>query len=427
MRRAPSAGSDGQTALPFADADSGSTARATSPSQGLVRHRDPLRARLEALEKEHRRLLSAIGRKKERLATNEAAAERAGAALREQLAELRGQATQLSHQIRALFDNFLNRPKSKLKPRQRRQIQTLLRGLEEDMLLPAGDESLSDVFESGGYFDEDGEFIDDPFGADSEAGAAGLPAGGYSAPKPDGNKQAALKALFRKLALKLHPDHAANEEERERRTELFQEVTRAYECGDVARLLEIEQRWGLATALEAEAHLEARSAHLTQANSELRRQLRQLQKEDREVQDCTAGAVSEAGEFEPKPEVEQALDELKQHLASLQLIHGHCVAYDTGKLSFEAFLVGPTPTDPDADALSPELEELLAGLTAGQRRALDDLLDQVAHAVQAGDDILGFHAPNSRKAGANQPKKKTKAKSSPRKGSQQGPHGGGRR
>lgn len=53
----------------------------------------------------------------------------------------------------------------------------------------------------------------------------------------------ALKKLFRKLAQKIHPDRARDEQERAWRTQLMAEANRAYRNGDEAGLLEILALW----------------------------------------------------------------------------------------------------------------------------------------------------------------------------------------
>lgn len=52
-----------------------------------------------------------------------------------------------------------------------------------------------------------------------------------------------LKALYREIAKKIHPDFAIDEEERERRQRLMAEANRAYEDGDEARLKSILDEW----------------------------------------------------------------------------------------------------------------------------------------------------------------------------------------
>lgn len=52
-----------------------------------------------------------------------------------------------------------------------------------------------------------------------------------------------IKRLFRKLAQKIHPDRARNEEDRAWRTQLMAEANRAYRAGDQSALDEIHALW----------------------------------------------------------------------------------------------------------------------------------------------------------------------------------------
>ncbi len=52
-----------------------------------------------------------------------------------------------------------------------------------------------------------------------------------------------IKELYRRIAKKIHPDLAVDEEDRERRTKIMSEVNKAYEEGDVERLESILREW----------------------------------------------------------------------------------------------------------------------------------------------------------------------------------------
>lgn len=52
-----------------------------------------------------------------------------------------------------------------------------------------------------------------------------------------------LKKLYRDAAKKVHPDLAANDKERERRTKVMAEINRAYQEGDATRLRAILDEW----------------------------------------------------------------------------------------------------------------------------------------------------------------------------------------
>src|SRR3990167_169899 len=52
-----------------------------------------------------------------------------------------------------------------------------------------------------------------------------------------------IKKLYRQIAMKIHPDRATGEKEREHQTKLMAEVNDAYANGDIERLRQILQEW----------------------------------------------------------------------------------------------------------------------------------------------------------------------------------------
>ena len=93
-----------------------------------------------------------------------------------------------------------------------------------------------------------------------------------------------LRGLFRRLTMALHPDRARHEAEQKRRTAVMMEVTRAYEEGDFARLIEIEQRWMTGGNVASTAHDEtAKRVTLERTIEELQSQLKAVTSELRMV------------------------------------------------------------------------------------------------------------------------------------------------
>ncbi|HXK17794.1 MAG TPA: J domain-containing protein, partial [Polyangiaceae bacterium] len=82
-------------------------------------------------------------------------------------------------------------------------------------------------------------------------------------------QQRSLRDIFRNLARAVHPDRAGHDGERARRTEVMKEVTRAYEEGDLARLIEIESTWHGQQAPTEAGDSEARCRELERINREL--------------------------------------------------------------------------------------------------------------------------------------------------------------
>ena len=65
----------------------------------------------------------------------------------------------------------------------------------------------------------------------------------HEAPQKVFNPKTELRALFRELARRVHPDLAADPEERQRRHEFMAEATRAYRAADARRLQWLLEHW----------------------------------------------------------------------------------------------------------------------------------------------------------------------------------------
>ena len=83
------------------------------------------------------------------------------------------------------------------------------------------------------------------------------------------------KRLFRQLARRIHPDLAADQQERERRTNLMVAANDAYEQGDVAALERLLEDWHASpeavTGTGAAAELERTLRRITQVEAGMRR------------------------------------------------------------------------------------------------------------------------------------------------------------
>jgi hypothetical protein len=62
-------------------------------------------------------------------------------------------------------------------------------------------------------------------------------------PAPDFTPSEDLKNLYRKAAMRIHPDLAANPDDRPRRERIMAQVNAAYEAGDEDRLCQILREW----------------------------------------------------------------------------------------------------------------------------------------------------------------------------------------
>jgi hypothetical protein len=306
--------------------------------------------RLGTLLKQRDRLLSEVKRKQAQLEAANVRASQAAQAAAVQLAPIMGRFEELRAEIGVLFDELLA-PK-RLAARTRKKVVEVFRSLVAQGLIPPRGPRPADVAEGSGV-NESAEFED--FGADAPPFSASRPreARVASAPQhgqaPGGDS---LRSLFKRLALAVHPDRARHEGDRERRTEAMKEATRAYEDGDLARLVELEKAWQKGTeAPPGEDENARRCAELEQTLRELSRQSRALTAELRDLRRQVQEDMLDLP-------VEAVLAGAEGELKELERIRDFTRDFRDGKITLATFLGGPEPEqDPLVELV--ELEALL--------------------------------------------------------------------
>lgn len=353
-----------QAKLPFSAAEE---------QTALALHKSPAQLRLDALEKERERLLRDIAKKKTARDATEHAARDAATELEAKVRPVREAFQGALSGLRGIFAALLG-AESRLNRRDKAKVRRLYGQILPD--LAAQDEAEA----RAGTSDEGAE---DPFEGSPFGGAGGGPTpndtdAGYSAPKPSEKNASSLRALFRKLAVALHPDKVQDPKERETLTRVMKEVTRAYETGDVARLVEIEREWLAAVPVrDHEDELGRRVAQLLQANKELRRQLRALTAELKELKHSVPGMAPArrrggGAPFNPTAQVQRAIEEMERELGQLQLLRDFAQSFLDGEISLTEFLLGPPMSaedDPFEQLLAEMMEEVLEAQRPRQRRA----------------------------------------------------------
>ena len=122
--------------------------------------------------------------------------------------------------------------------------------------------------------------------ARAEARAAAKRGGRKSAQQLKAEKQALdagrlMKEIYRKLTSALHPDREPDEAERLRKTALMKEANRAYESGNLLKLLQLQLESGRIDSLAAATMADEK---LMQVNHSLREQYQALQHECRQLE-----------------------------------------------------------------------------------------------------------------------------------------------
>lgn len=102
-----------------------------------------------------------------------------------------------------------------------------------------------------------------------------------------------LKALYRAVARKIHPDLGKDDADRERRTRLMAEANRAYEAGDEARLAAILAGWEDSPDSFDGADIAAQLARVVKRIAQVRARLDAISREVASVQERTLWQLKE--------------------------------------------------------------------------------------------------------------------------------------
>jgi len=342
------------------------TARVSPPATGQLELRENS-SRLIALLRERQKLLANVTRKKskvEKLLATLDAQHAQMARLASTAQPLIAQGRELDREVHGLFAGILARPN--LKRKDRRLIRDLYEMLQLEGVLTPTSSPDDDIFD-----------FDDVFGQKSSDSPSGEfpptpdPTGeSPSARRSAGSSATAMRELFRRLATAIHPDKVQDADSRARRTEAMKEVTRAYQDGDLARLIELEKVWlegGSHGPGKDEDETERRCSSLEQTNRELKCQLKELDRRLRELKRSAPAEFATAlglGGSHGDAQLSSLLSTLEHVVEALRETRTFVQSFVDGKITCAEFVAGPAhgmPDNPDADP-DRELDDFLADI-----------------------------------------------------------------
>jgi hypothetical protein len=339
---------------------------------GILRSRSATELKLELLQKEHERLLRDIAKRKAACELAEQAAREAASAFERRVDPLRVAFFQTLKELREIFAALLG-SESRLNKRDRARVRRLYQELMPDV----GDEPTPDFAEQEREEPEPGPFSRSEPPRDERASDPG-----FSAPRPAERGAAVLRAVFRRLAIALHPDKVRDPVEKEQRTAVMKDITRAYEAGDVARLLEIERSWLAATPVadDDQGGILRRVAALLGANSELRKQLRALTAQLKNLrqqvpQPPSRGRRARAG-FNVPSETDRLVAQIERELEKVQALRDLAQGFRDGRI---------------------ELDELLRGPVSTRQSSEDELLELLAQVIDEAQEAEPYERPRAAK------------------------------
>ena len=198
----------------------------------------------------------------------------------------------------------------------------------------------------------------DPFASNPQTGsgekAAPQPGPGASSARHAGGQPGndSLRGLFRRLTMALHPDRVQHEGEQKRRTVIMMEVTRAYEEGDFARLIEIEQQWMTGGNVDSATHDEtAKRAALERTIKELQSQLKAVTSELRSVRASSPLRELFGNRRKRHADNQGPIDTMvataNEDLDRMRRMRDFVRAFNERKISLAQFMRGPACLRPD--------------------------------------------------------------------------------
>jgi len=338
---------------------------AVESGTALVVHRSAAQLRLESLEQERERLLREIKKKRAARDVVEREARDAASEIAAKLTPLRDAYAKMLRDLRKIFEVLLGAD-SHLNKRDKARVRRLYGRILPDLAQASDAER-----DERGERDTDDFFGQDAAGdrraRDKDDGEAG-----YSATKPSEKDAGLLRSLFRKLAVALHPDKVQDAKERDTLTAVMKEVTRAYEGRDVARLVEIERTWlAQAPAPDRELDVARRITELLSANKELRRQLRALTAELKELKQSLPSSPlpRRRGKASARrSEVDELIEQAEHELDELRQLRDFAQRFAEGHMSITEFLLGPELLSDGDDPLEQMLAEVLEVMTEAPPR-----------------------------------------------------------
>ncbi|MBD2776120.1 J domain-containing protein [Iningainema tapete] len=297
-----------------------------------------LHIRLDVLEKEHQKILKQIKRKRTELNNF--------------VEQMRSIATELfcksspgvqkmgeiDQEIHALFDEILT--KRKFGKQTRKNVEAVYRNLQLAGIISRRiNKKEEDIqpetnFES---FEQEDDFSEQNHQTRQEVEFP-------SRNSTDESKR--IRQAFLRLAEIFHPDKVTDSEKQMHHTEVMKEINKAYQDGDLARLLEIEQQHqaGEIISYDSEDDLTRKCTRLEKDNEFLKMQYENLKRELRQVKSSPEGKMVSDYRKAAREDIDvigQMLAQVESEIKIISQVRDFVKDFREQKISVKEFLTGP--------------------------------------------------------------------------------------
>lgn len=316
--------------------------RTSAPKRATVTTLAPstVHIRLEGLETQHQRLLTQIKRKRTELNNFVEQMRSIATQIYQRTTPKFQKINALDEEIHTLFNEILT--KKKLGKQTKHKIAQIYHNLQV-----AGIISQKVDDEEDREFDELFEFNEQENERPHEYRQQNEPQPELESPsasRTDESKK--IRSYFLRLAEIFHPDKAIDSETQMRHTEIMKEINKAYQEGDLARLLEIEKKHQVGEVIDSnsEDDLTRKCTRLEQQNEFLKNQYEKLKEEFRSFKNTPEGAmVSECKKVKKKgfDPIEEISLQIESHINIISEIRDYVKDFHSAKMTIKEFLCGP--------------------------------------------------------------------------------------
>jgi hypothetical protein len=316
-----------------------------------------LRLALEFLERENQKLLGKIEKKRTELNNLLDRIREIGVEVSQRSLPLLQQMLELDRQLHAVFaEIFAGR---KLGKQTRKNIERVYANLQAAGLISPRQVSANDL--SDDKRDEPDPFAEPPDWEWNHRQER-APCETASAPKLDRDELKKIRQIFLRLAEVFHPDRTTDPSLRKYHTEVMQEINQAYQSGDLAKLLAIEQKHQLGEIIDRDDanDLQRRYQQIEREHEFLKSQFEQLKLEVRTTKNTQQGSMvteyqklTKAG-YDP---IGELVAETQSQLETITEVYKFVLDFRDRRITIKDFMKGP----PSFHQISEEdlFEELL--------------------------------------------------------------------
>ncbi|MBD2662846.1 hypothetical protein B6N60_00355 [Richelia sinica FACHB-800] len=339
-----------------------------SPPQPATLALSDLHIYLDSLEKEHQSLLKQIKKKRTELNNFVEQMRSLATEMFHRISPSFVKIAEIDQEIHALFKEiFASRKFGKQTQEKVEKVYFNLQAsgiITKKIQIEEDDTELDEMFEN---FKSD----DDNFQSENTYGYQQRQVGreevsSVSKPKTDESRR--IRQTFLKLAEIFHPDKVTDSETQMSHTEIMKEINKAYQEGDLARLLEIEKKYELGEEIDknSESDLSRKCRIIEQQNEILKTQYENLKRELRLAKNTPEGAMVSDYRKAAKQNIDGIGLMLKAVESQVKIIAGirdFVQDFKDKKITIKEFLAGPESLRASNERIVEEmLEDMLSQL-----------------------------------------------------------------